>query len=194
MVGVTGCLDRREGRAKARALCVGRFCSHHALLTLSHLHAGSSGVGPSSVLSEGVPPPPGSTASRLPEAGEDALGPARTLATGPPCSPVHTHREEGSSMPVPTRAWSRPRWPSVGSTAPVRTACWPGTPIAPGARPRRPVWPCTRPRAPAGTGQGRRACRGSARLPERAHAHSALVLVLQGSDPGHERGSVRLPR
>ena len=54
-------------------------------------------------------------------------------------------------MPVPTRAWCRPLWPSAGSMAPARTACLPGTPTAPGARPWPPVSPCTRLTAPAGT-------------------------------------------
>lgn len=41
-------------------------------------------MGPASDLSEGAPPPPGSPASRLPEAGEGTLGPAGMLAPRPP--------------------------------------------------------------------------------------------------------------
>lgn len=63
-------------------------------------------------------------------------------------------------MPVPTRAWCRPPWPSVENMAPARTACWPGIPTAPGARPRPPASPCTRPMAPSGTSPT--ACRRSA--------------------------------
>jgi hypothetical protein len=46
------------------------------------------------------------------------------------------HRAGGLSMPVPTQEWSRPHWPSAGSTAAVRTVCWQGTPTVPGACPR----------------------------------------------------------
>lgn len=70
------------------------------------------------------------------------------LTPAAPLSP--TPRAGGSSTRAPTRGWSRRPWPSVRSTAAARTACWRGTPTAPGAQPPLPVSPCTRPRAPTG--------------------------------------------
>lgn len=69
----------------------------------------------------------------------------------------HPHRAEGLSTRAPAQAWYRPPWPSARSMLLARTACWPATPTAPGARTPRPAWPCTRRTAPAGTQGTRRA-------------------------------------
>ena len=125
-----------------------------------------------------------------------ARGPERRTPAAPPthlCPLFHTCRAEGLCMRAPARVWCRPPWPSAGSTAPVRTACSPATPTAPGAGRPRPAWPCPRTRrtAPAGTEGGgpapRTPVRGRGRVPDPG------PVILQDSDSEDERRRVRLP-
>lgn len=161
------------------------------LLVLSHLHAGSPGVGPASVLSEGAPPPQEALHRGSLRLEKMPWAPARTLAPGPPIL-ISLHPQGR-------------RFIYAGSNsgvvqAPVAFCGKHGTcEDCVLARDPYCAWSpataaCVGLHQTESPGRYRRGGRMQVLRPPSRGSPRPLCLVLQGSDPGHERGGVRLPR